>query len=614
MAVRIKSLSKTFVWIILGLLIAGLAGFGATNLSGTVRTVATVGDETVTVDEYSRELQREIRAIEAQTGEALPMSRVEETGLNRQVLSRLVALAALDHEAAQMGLSIGDANLHREITRIPAFQGIDGKFDREAYRFALEQAGMNESAFEQDLRAESARTLMQSAIVDGVDMPDILADTLTDHLAARRSFSWARLRDEDLVDPLPLPTDEDLKTWYEAHPDDFILPASKSLTYVQLSPRMLLDQVELDETGLRELYDQRSEEYRQPERRLVERLVLPDEAAANEAKAAVESGETTFDALVRDRGLDLADIDLGDVSRQELAGAGDAVFEAEIGDVVGPLPSSLGPALFRVNGILEARDIAFEDAEADLREELAAARARRLIETRAPEIDDMLAAGATLEDLARETDMEIGQMEWSEGSADGIAAYEDFREAATAATPDDFPSIGFFEDGSIFALRVDEVLPPRPEPFDLARDQVAADWTARQRIEALTAQGEKAIAALSEGERLGDSDLDVAAETGLTRNAHLNDAPEGFMQQVFQMEPDEMRVIAGADEVAVVQLDEVLPPADSADLAEFRSTLNEELDQTLASALFEAYALDVRMRANPQVDQRALTAVQSSFR
>lgn len=613
MAFRIKSLSKTFVWIILGLLIAGLAGFGATNLSGTVRTVATVGDQTVSVDQYARELQREIRAIEAQSGQALPMSQVEEMGLNRQVLSRLVALAALDNEAAEMGLSIGDANLHREIVQISAFQGVDGKFDREAYRFALEQAGMNESDFEEDLRAESARTLMQSAIVDGVDMPDILADTLTDFLAARRSFNWAQLSDNDLVDPLPIPGEDDLKAFYETHKDDFTLPETKRLTYTQLSPRMLLDEVKLDETGLRELYDQRSEEYSQPERRLVERLVFSDEAAASNAQAQLEAGGTTFDALAHDRGLKLHDIDLGDVTREELGAASDPVFAADIGDVVGPLPSSLGPALFRVNGTLEARETSFEDAEPDLREELAAARARRLIETRAPEIDDMLAAGATLEDLARETDMEIGQIEWSEGSADGIAAYEDFRETAATATPDDFPEIGFFEDGSIFALRVDEVLPPRPEPFEAARDRVTEALTAQLRIEALTARGEAVIAGLGDDQALGDSDLDVIAKTGLTRNAYLNDAPKGFMQQVFEMEPGEMRVVTDDATVAVVQLDETLPPADSAELTELRRTLNEELDQTLASALFEAYAMDVRIRANPQVDQRALTAVQSSF-
>ena len=37
MAAGINKLSKTFVWILMGMLMLGLAGFGAVNLSGTVQ-------------------------------------------------------------------------------------------------------------------------------------------------------------------------------------------------------------------------------------------------------------------------------------------------------------------------------------------------------------------------------------------------------------------------------------------------------------------------------------------------------------------------------------------------------------------------------------------------
>ena len=168
MAAGMKNLSKTFVWILMGLLMLGLAGFGAVNLSGTVRTVAQVGDEVVPINAYVRELQREIRAVEAQTGQALQMSQAQELGLGQLALSRLTALAALNNEVAQLGVSIGDENLQKEIVAIPAFQGVDGNFDRETYQFQLEQAGMTDAEFESDLRKESARTIVQGAVVGGV--------------------------------------------------------------------------------------------------------------------------------------------------------------------------------------------------------------------------------------------------------------------------------------------------------------------------------------------------------------------------------------------------------------------------------------------------------------
>ncbi|SIT84185.1 SurA N-terminal domain-containing protein [Pontibaca methylaminivorans] len=614
MAARIKSFSRTLVWILMGFLMLGLAGFGATNITGQARTVASVGGESVSVDAYSRELQREIRAIEAGTGTPLPMSRVREMGLDQQVLRQLVTLAAIDNETTRMGISIGDETLGREVMNIEAFQGSNGRFDRDAYRFALQQAGLRESEFEQDLRNESARTMLQAAIIAGVGMPPLMGETITGYLAERRSFSWAALGDDDLVDPLPEPEAADLKTWYDEHQEDFSLPETKRLTYVLLSPLMLRDEIDVDEEALHRLYDERASEFRQPERRLVERLVFPDESAAKSARAQLETGGTTFESLVQSRGLDLADVDLGDMTREDLGEAAQPVFDAEINDVVGPLPSSLGPALYRVNGRLEAHEVPFDEVQGELRDELVRARAARLIESRTHEIDDMLAAGATLEELAEDAGMEIGTIDWTRQSSDGVAGYEAFRDAAAEVSSDDYPEIAELEDGSIFAIELEEVLPPRPEPFEDARARVAGALKAQLRLTALREQGEAIIATLGEDAPLSDSDLDVQSETGLTRSAYLEAVPDHFMGEVFAMEPGETRVIAGNGKVAVVQLDEVLPPADSDDLAALRDRLGGELDQALANALFEALARDALARANPKINERALSAVQSSFR
>ena len=97
MAAGAKNFSRTVVWIIVGLLIVGLAGFGATSFTGSVRTVGKVGNEWISVDDYARELQREMRAVEAQTGQPLTMAEARSLGIDQVVLSRLVQLAALDN-------------------------------------------------------------------------------------------------------------------------------------------------------------------------------------------------------------------------------------------------------------------------------------------------------------------------------------------------------------------------------------------------------------------------------------------------------------------------------------------------------------------------------------
>ncbi|MEM9845646.1 MAG: SurA N-terminal domain-containing protein, partial [Pseudomonadota bacterium] len=401
-----KSYSKPFVWVLLVLLILGLAGFGVTSLQGSLRTVGSVGEADIRVSNYFTALQNEIRAEESARGERISFAEARALGIQDRVLAQLVNQAALDHETIEMGLSIGDANLRDQIVGIRQFTGIDGEFDREAYSFALDRIGMTEREFEDDMRLETARSFLQASVLAGISLPASYTDAMQTYLGERRAIEWAMLEEGDLEIGLPVASDADLSAFHTENADAYTRPAAKDITYAWITPAAILDSVEVPEDALREAYDERREEFRQPERRLVERLVMPDEAAATEALAQLDAEETTFEALVDARGLELADVDLGDVTAGDLGDGADIVFGADVGDVVGPVQTSLGPALFRVNAELAAQDTTFEEAQPFLRDLLAADRARRVIDAMVETVDDLLAGGATLEELVDETDME----------------------------------------------------------------------------------------------------------------------------------------------------------------------------------------------------------------
>lgn len=612
MAVGMKNFSKTFVWILMGLIMFSLVGFGAVSFSGSNTAVATVGDQEVSVEDYYREMQREQRALQAQTGQLFPMSQLAALGMDRQVLGRLVSIAAIDNEVDQLGISIGDENLLKEIVEIPSFQGINGEFDRESYAYALSNAGLSERDFEDDLRREAARTLVQGAMMVGAEMPTTMRDTITSFIGARRSFSWVQLGNDETAMIALAPTDAELQAYYDANPEQFILPETKEIAYVLMSPDMLIDQVDIDQKDLLDTFNERSDQYQAPERRLVERLVFADDEAASSAMAQLEADGTTFEALVDDRGLALADVDMGDMTMGALGAAGQDVFSAQVGEVVGPLPSDLGPALYRINGRLEARVTVLADVEAELRDELAMGRARRLIEQQAEEIDDLLAGGATLEEIADETDMELGQISWTAQSSDSVAAYNGFREVAAAVTAEDFPAVEFLEDGSLFAIRLDTVLPARPQPLQDAMTKALQGWNAQQRQNAITTEAE-AILARAQANGDFDEGLTVTSETGLTRTAYIDNTPAEMMTQVFEMEPGELRIVSGEGSTVVLHLKEILPPGESTDLTALSDALQTQLNQALSQALFQAFAQDAQSRARPTIDQQAINAVQANF-
>ncbi|HVH02834.1 MAG TPA: SurA N-terminal domain-containing protein, partial [Amaricoccus sp.] len=171
-----KGRANVLIWALLAALVVGLAGFGIGVGGGvTARDVAKVGDRDVTADDYVRALQQELRAYQQQLGRDLPMAEAREYGVDRMVLARLVNDAALDEEAARLGLSAGDDAVRAQVTATPAFQGADGKFSREAYTYALERIGMRPAEFEEMLRAESARELVAGGVQAAARMPDTAA-------------------------------------------------------------------------------------------------------------------------------------------------------------------------------------------------------------------------------------------------------------------------------------------------------------------------------------------------------------------------------------------------------------------------------------------------------
>ena len=610
-----KSKAKqSAAWVIVVLLLLGLLGFGAGGLSGTIRSIGTVGDKEIPVIQYQRALNEQIRAFEAQVGAPISFVQAQSIGLDQQVLNSVIAQRTLDNEAAKLGISVGDERVRAEVLRIPGFRGLSGNFDREAYRSSLQRTGMTETEFETSIREDAARTLVQGAIVEGIQAPNAYAATIAQFIGETRAITWATLTADDLTAPVPGPTDADIQTFYDENPDLFTAPETRTITYAWLTPEMIQDDVVVDAAAVRALYDDRITEFVRPERRLVERLVYLDQAEAEAAKASIAAGATTFEGLVEARGLALTDVDMGDVDAVSLGAAGDAVFAALIGDIVGPLETDFGPGLFRINAVLAADETPFEDAGPKLREELAAARARRVIDDFREGINDLLAGGAQLEDLADQTDLRIGTIDWSVDVQDDIAAYVAFRNAATAIAEGDFPELNELDDGGIFALRLDSIVAPSIRPLADVTDAVSDAWQDVRTQQAVMTEAEAVTSELDATIGFETVALIATSEDNLTRRSFVNGTPQGFIQRVFEMELGEVATIDAGNSAIIVRLEHMsIPSPDDASIAADLIALSETAAAGIAQDIFEIFNAEIQRDTDVAINPAAITAVHTSF-
>lgn len=614
--IKKKKASRTqtsmLVWVLMAMVITGLGGFGVTNFGRSATAIGSVGAQEIEANTYARALRNQINALSRQFGQQLSLQDAKMFGVDAQVLNGLIANAALDNEAQRLGLSVGDVTVAKRVAAEEGFKDVTGKFNADTYRQTLDQARLTIKDYESGLRADIARTVLQAAIVSGTKAPDALADTLFAYAGETRSFTVLPVTEATLLTPLPTATDAEVQAYYDANLAAFTRPEAKRLTYVALLPADLAASQTVEAQAVQDLYTSRIDQYVVPEKRLVERLVYPTEADAAAAKARLDAGET-FEALVAERGLDLTDIDLGDVAKSELGAAGDAVFALTGPAVAGPLPSDLGPALFRMNAILAAQETTLDDVRAALTLELQTAAAVSAIANQAQAIDDALAGGATLEDLVRDYAMTMGTTDYVQGAADNdeIALDRAFAAAADAVAQGDFPAALQMTNGGLAALRLDSMVPPTPVPLDKIRDQVADAQRADALARALTAQAEATATAIAAGTPL-EAQGTVTAIAAVTRDATPDSAPLAVVQAAFAMTTGEVRVISTAEFTGLVRLD-TITPADPVAAKTARDAVAVQAEQSMAQDIYSLFTDAMTTQGGLSIDQGVINSVQAQM-
>lgn len=613
-SMRANKKNQVIIWIILGLLAIGLIGFGTGGPDGaTIRSIGQVGQEDIRVNDYARSMNGALTNLSQQLGRSVSITEAETFGLQSTVLDALLEQAALDNETRALGISIGDTAVLERLVQTPGFQNLDGSFDQEAYNFALENAGLSPSDYEDIVRKDGARVLLEAAIASGLQSGHTQAKSLLSFDRETRDFDWIALTPEDLETPIPSPTQAQIQSHYDANPETYTAPLTRDITYVWLNPEALLDKTDINEAQIKEAYDLQHDRFNKPERRSLERLVFETEEAALAARNTLDAGAATFDDLLSERGLTTADVDLGEVAFDEISKtAADVVFATDDTGVVGPVNSALGPSLFRINAILTEDITPLEEARPEIMAELAGDAARRMVSDAITDIDDMLAAGATLEELAKETDMELGTIAFSAETEDGIAAYENFRTIAAKTSLGDFPELHDLADGGVFALRVDTIKDPSIRPLHEIKDRVREDWKAAETLRQLKKVAETVKTSMESGAEL-DSHTPQSAHR-VQRFGYIENTSPNLIRDMFNTQINEARIVADDTGVWVAKLNKIntFDEVSDENQALLRS-LNQQLDVQISNDLLGAFAEALQTEAGVTLNQPIITQINTQL-
>ncbi|HEY3570336.1 MAG TPA: peptidyl-prolyl cis-trans isomerase [Thermoanaerobaculia bacterium] len=394
------------LWVVIAVTVLAIAAdFGASMRGrGDAGTVAKVGSETVTREEFKRAYQRMTDMYRQIYGGQLPQGL--EKQLYQQTLSQTVVQKTLLLEARRLGLAVTDAELRDRILSIPGFKDEQGNFIGEAaYARAIQNAFQTSVAdFEKELRNELLMKKLNDALqanlyVSEEDIQRAYRDQV--ERAKIRYIQVPRARFSLQTSATP----DEVKAYYDSHKQEFSLPEQRDIAYLLVNGYQLADQVKVSDQDLRSYYDAHKSEYAQEEQVKARHILVMVNDQRNDAQAQARiaevkkklEGGADFAAMAREYSDDTASKDkggdLGYFGRNKMVKEfEDAAFSAQPGKLVGPVKSSFGYHLIEVTDKRPAGEQPFDAVKEQIRARLTAERSRDLAESKAKDLASKLNA------------------------------------------------------------------------------------------------------------------------------------------------------------------------------------------------------------------------------
>lgn len=623
---RGSKILKSFFFFLLvlaavGLVLTDVGGFFSGGVSNN--DVAKVGNEKISIVSFDRSTRRILARMNATPEQAYQMGYINNI-LDSEIRSRLFQQIAADN-----GIVVSKPLIAEQISAmIKTETGIEQDqqmvFDR-----LLANQGFTEPEFVKAISAEISAGVLGRAIQNKfLGDSQAMARDLYQITYEKRALDLVTFLDQDAPKP-EAPTDGQIAQLYDSMKEGFAIPESREITVGILKDEDLQASIEVAEDVIRGLYDENIETYTTPEERVIEQAVLSSESDAQKVLEAIrkeDSGSSLKEAAKSVSGQDTSYIDAQsyreDGMPEELSAL---VFaDKDAGKTYGPVQSALGWHVLAVKEIKAPHTKTYEAVKDQIRKDYIEDEFSERKQSLAAEIDDLLAGGSSVEDVAKEFPFEITPAKNVTTLGAMASQYHEldkFGENASAITQTalqygegESTPVSELPDGRVYFIHVDKVTPKSYKPLEEIRESLEKLWTRDQQRMNNKRATEKALQeALAEEKSLSaiasENKKQVSKIKDVTKNseppapltgASLPAIFTGSEDDTFILEVNGGFAIARITSISLPEIGEKAPE----ELNAIQQTLIKDAAEETISIYFENKRKDYTVKINEGILKR----------
>ncbi|MBP7337329.1 peptidylprolyl isomerase [Niveispirillum sp.] len=507
-------------WVVKILFVALIISFAVWGIGdvtkGVQKGVAQVGDQAITPLELDQAYRVEFNRMRQMVGPEFSEEQARQFGLRDRALEQLIQKKLLALAADDLGLRVADDTVRAEVLKVPAFKDSFGNFDANLMRALLQQNGLTEAGFVEDVRGDMARSDLIGAVTAGANASKTLAEALYRYRFEGRTFEIVTIP-YNAMPAAPSPDQATLEAFHKEKAVRYTAPEYRTLNVALIEAVNLTKDVEVTDELLKEYYDGHAGDYITPEKRSITQAVFPSKDAADKALAEVKGGKSVEDVATAAgvEAVTLEDV-LKDGLPVELA---EPAFATAQGTSGGPVESAFGFHIFTITKVQAGGERKLEDVKDEVAAKVRQDKAVEKMFELSTKLEDELAGGTPLAEAAQAVGARVVKLEKIDNRGADKAGVA---QGATLPAIDKIVTAGFTvaegQTGSVeeagseafFAVQVESVIPAALKPLDEVKSVVLGDWQAEQKQVAARKKAEEIVEKIKAGSAAKDAAAGVS--------------------------------------------------------------------------------------------------------
>ena len=231
-------------------------GMGVTKSSDDNTVIAKVGSQEITLKEYKTTLAAMLSTFSRT--DSLPLSIARSIGYDKQALDQLITKRLILDQGSELNLTGTNSEVNDMIKR--NFQGPDGAFiGKNEYLRRVKLNGWDVEDYESDLRNDITARKVRDFLTSAAQVSDRDVEEKYKNDNTKVEATYATL-DLEKIRSKFVPTEQELRSYYDAHKDEFKATApTRKVDYIFIPTKDVAKTVPVTEEELKKEYESRKQ-------------------------------------------------------------------------------------------------------------------------------------------------------------------------------------------------------------------------------------------------------------------------------------------------------------------------------------------------------------------